>query len=366
MEDERNIVQFLSMNGGDGPLSYANNSCYQKAAVDCTKAMVNEAIINEFDIKQLPSATPYRIADLGCSVGPNTFIAVQNIIEAVERKYQSNGLDSSIPEFLVFFNDRVSNDFNTLFSFLPSGRRYFGVGVPGSFHARLFPKASLHFVYSSYALHWLSKLPKEILDKNSPAWNKGRIHYVGAPNNVFEAYSTQFRKDMQSFLDARAEEVAPDGLMALLFAVVPNGTLPSESFIYLLYELLGFALMDMANMGLVSEDKVHSFNLPIYFASPQELEDLVEINGCFTIKSMIPIMTNQMKNNITILDYNLCILHIRVGVEHLIVEHFGSEIIDELFNRFSEKVAAESQFVFKQDYLDNFVEQFVLLRRKVT
>ncbi|PIA29473.1 hypothetical protein AQUCO_06000079v1 [Aquilegia coerulea] len=236
------------MNGGNGPLSYANNSSYQKAAVDCTKVMVNEAIVDEFDIKQLSSSTPYRIADLGCSIGPNTFIAVQNIIEAVERKYQSNGLESNIPEFQVFFNDHASNDFNTLFSSLPLDRRYFGVGVPGTFHARLFPKASLHFVYSSYALHWLSKLPKELLDTNSPTWNKGRIHYVGAPNNVFEAYSTQFRKDMHAFLDARAEEVAPYGLMALLFAVVPNGTIPSESFIYLLYERLGIALMDMANM----------------------------------------------------------------------------------------------------------------------
>ncbi|KAL0409410.1 UNVERIFIED_CONTAM: Farnesoic acid carboxyl-O-methyltransferase, partial [Sesamum radiatum] len=49
----------------------------------------------------------------------------------------------------VFFNDKVGNDFNTLFSSLPSERLYYATGVPGSFHGRLLPKASLHFAYSS-------------------------------------------------------------------------------------------------------------------------------------------------------------------------------------------------------------------------
>ncbi|KAF8398920.1 hypothetical protein HHK36_014785 [Tetracentron sinense] len=107
--------------------------------------------------------------DLGCSVGPNTFIAVHNIIAAVEHKYRSEGLDSSIPEFQVLFSDQTSNDFNTLFTTLPLDRRYFVAGVPGSFHSRLFPEASLHFVYSAYALHFLSKLSKEVVEKRSPA-----------------------------------------------------------------------------------------------------------------------------------------------------------------------------------------------------
>ncbi|KAF9621128.1 hypothetical protein IFM89_016622 [Coptis chinensis] len=365
MKEEKNFSEFFAMNGGNGPLSYAKNSSYQKAALDGSKAMVSEAIAYKFDVKKLSSSTPYRIADLGCSIGPNTFAAVKNIIEAVEIKYHSHGLESSVPEFQVFFNDHASNDFNTLFSSLPPDRQYFAVGVPGSFHGRLFPEASLHFVHSSYSLHWLSKLPEEVLDTNSPSWNKGKIHYSGAPNGALEAYQTQFRKDMMSFLNARAQELVPDGLMALLIALVPNGTTPPESFICLLYELLGSSLMDMASKGLVSEAKLHSFNLPIYYASPEELESLVEENGYFSIEKMVP-MTNQMKHGITIGNSKLCVLHIRAGVEQLIKEHFGNEIIDELFNHYADKVAAESSFIFKQDHLDNFFEQFVLLKRKVS
>ncbi|KAL5706687.1 gibberellin A4 carboxyl methyltransferase [Ranunculus cassubicifolius] len=363
MEDEKNISEYLCMNGGTGPLSYANNSSYQKAVVICSKAMVKEAIADMFDIQQ--SSVPIRIADLGCSVGPNTFIAVQNIVEAIEQKYKSQGLSSNIAEFQVYFNDHVSNDFNTLFASLPHDRRYFAVGVPGPFQGRLFPKGSIHFIYSSYALHWLSNIPGEVLDQNSPAWSKEKIHYTNDSNKLLEAYSSQFGQDFQSFLNTRAQEIAPGGLMALLIPVVPNGTLPSVSFICLLYELLGFSLMDMAQEGLVSEAKLHSFNLPIFYASPQELEDLVRRNGCFSIEKMVT-LDNQMKHSITCDDYELCIMHIRVGTELLIKEHFRSEIVDELFDRFTEKVAEKSHYIFKHTFMDNWVEQFVLLKRLIS
>lgn len=132
----------------------------------------------------LSTGNSFRIADFGCSVGPNTFVAVQNIIETVEEKYKSTGLEARLPEFQVFFNDHVDNDFNCLFKNVPAIQRYFAAGVPGSFHRRLFPSSSLHFAHCSTALHWLSKIPEEVLDKNSPAWNKGRIHYGGAAKEV--------------------------------------------------------------------------------------------------------------------------------------------------------------------------------------
>lgn len=42
----------------------------------------------------------------------------------------------------------------------------------------------------------------------------------------------------------------------------------------------------MAVKGLVSEDKVDSFNFPKYGPTPQELKDLIEKNGCFSIEKM--------------------------------------------------------------------------------
>ena len=75
---------------------------------------------------------------------------------------------------------------------LPPERPYSATGVPGSFHGRLFPNFSLDFVYSSYALQCLSKVPEELLNKNSAAWNKGRVHYASASDEVAQAFTTQF------------------------------------------------------------------------------------------------------------------------------------------------------------------------------
>lgn len=109
------------------------------------------------------------IADLGCSSGPNTLFVVSELIKLVEKLRQKSGHQS--PEIQVLLNDLPGNDFNTIFKSLPSFQKnlssqleakdaglYFFAGVPGSFYSRLFTRNSLHFVHSSYSLHWLSQV----------------------------------------------------------------------------------------------------------------------------------------------------------------------------------------------------------------
>ncbi|KAL6189109.1 hypothetical protein ACLB2K_040499 [Fragaria x ananassa] len=69
------------------------------------------------------------------------------------------------------------------------------VYVPGSFYEGVFPNASINFAYSSAAIHWLSRMPTTVADSSSPAWNKGRIHYSNATNEVIRAYETQYSED---------------------------------------------------------------------------------------------------------------------------------------------------------------------------
>ena len=219
----------------------------KKEAADLAKAILVEAIIENIEIEDTaPISSTFRIADLGCSTGPNTFFSVNTIIEAVTEKYKIKG-HSSLPEFQVHFNDRVSNDFNILFNTLPPDLQYFASGAPGSFYNRLFPKASLNFVCSAYALQWLSRVPQELGDLKSAAYNRGRIFYSNAPYEVGKAYAAQYAMDMECFLAARAEEVAPGGLMALLIPGRPDGALPAESSIGPVFQVLEDCLVDMAN-----------------------------------------------------------------------------------------------------------------------
>lgn len=68
-------------------------------------------------------------------------------------------------------------------------------------------------MYSSNSVHWLSRVPKEVLDSISPAFNRGKFHYSGAPIEVAHAYAFQFHEDMEMFLNARAKELVVGGIM---------------------------------------------------------------------------------------------------------------------------------------------------------
>ncbi|KAH7843732.1 hypothetical protein Vadar_020166 [Vaccinium darrowii] len=318
--------------------------------------MIKETIAHKFDMKSL-NTTTIRMADLGCSVGPNTFMAMQNIIEAT---VDSNPTTSKILEFQVFFNDHVSNDFNTLFTKLPPDRSYYAAGVPGSFHGRLFPKSSLHFVHSSYALHWLFEVPVELLDKHGVAWNKGRIHYARASGQVANAYATQFAKDMDIFFRSRADEIVARGMTMLILPAVPNEVHHSEVQAGVLYDFLEQSLADMVKAGSISEAEVDSFNLHTYAPTPMEMARLVERNGCFKIETIELTAPRAMFDGQ--IDVTALMMHVRACFEGILTKHFGSEIIDELFRRTIAK-SAEISTQLKVIY-NKGNRLFLVLKRK--
>ncbi|PON82300.1 SAM dependent carboxyl methyltransferase [Trema orientale] len=356
-EETNQCREKYPMKGGDGSYSYAKNSTYQKGVSDAAKGLVTKAIEDKLDIEILLSPKTFCIVDMGCSVGPNTFSVVKNILEAVESRYRTH----QIPEFQVFFNDHTSNDFNHLFKSLPLDRKYYALGAPGSFYGRVFPNNSIHFVHSSYAVQWLSSVPKEILNKNSSAWNKGRIHYSNSAEEVVRAYEAQFAEDIQWFLHCRAQEIVCGGLMVLIIPGRPNETPHSQTLPSLIFELLGTCLMDMANKGIVSGEKVDCFNIPIYYMSPQELEIAVERNGCFSIERVEIIPQEQSHANLPEKARQLA-SHMRAATEGLIKEQFGEEILDELFDSYTQKIQ-EKFPTFQSGKGINF---FVLLQRKAT
>ncbi|KAK6931578.1 SAM dependent carboxyl methyltransferase [Dillenia turbinata] len=353
--ETKKLAEIFTMNGGEGQYSYAKNSAFQKAGLQITLEFINEEIASKLEVtKSLSSSKVFKIADLGCSVGPNTFFAVQSIIDAVKLKSKREGLNPESIEFQVLFNDLVSNDFNTLFMSLPE-RQYFAAAIPGTFYGRLFPEGSLHVVHASYTLHFLSEIPKEILDKNSPAWNGGRIHY--SQKEVREAYSAQYAKDMDLFLSARAKEIIPGGFLAALIPIPHVGDRPLH------YDAFESCVMDMAKEGLLDEDKVESFNLPLYCPSEEEFKVITERNGHFTIerteKTYRAVIPDASKPSVkSFAD------QIRSRFEGLLKKHFGvgNEVMDELFDRYAEKLIESGTLSGSHK---SFVDFFVLLKRKV-
>ncbi|GER27275.1 S-adenosyl-L-methionine-dependentmethyltransferases superfamily protein [Striga asiatica] len=351
----------FAMAGGDDAVSYTKNSSHQRCVIEAANSLVKECITQHIQPKSYPDLKTFCITDLGCSTGPNTFTAVGNIITAVKLKYLNT--DNRVPEFQVYFNDHAQNDFNTLFKSLPPNMDYYGSGVPGSFYARLFPNGSIHVAHCSYSLHWLSRVPSEIVDRDSTVYNKGRIHYVGAGDEVADAYWRQHAVDILNFLEARAQELVPGGLVVLVNPARPDGVPHSKTVMGFIFMLLGDCLVDLCRKGLIEEEKVDEFNLQLNFASPQELERVINQNGRFTIEKMESLTDKVSTYKIEPAAEHMAqyiAITIRAITTEILKKQFGHEILDQLFALLASKIEQNMEYCKTLSKLD----LFVLLKRR--
>ncbi|KAK6930525.1 SAM dependent carboxyl methyltransferase [Dillenia turbinata] len=422
------------MKAGTGPSSYAHNSNLQacvslflissastpvRTAAEKLRGIITAAIVENLDMSHLsPPSNQYCIADLGCSTGPNTFFTVNAIMEATKHRCDQENADDHLPEFLVFFNDHVSNDFNTLFVSLPTDGKYSAAGVPGSFHRRLFPKGSINFFNTSYALQWISNTPKELSDLNSPACNKGKITYADAHNEVVEAFASQFAKDMDSFLlsdlnspacnkgkityadahnevveafasqfakdmdsflVARAQELVPGGLLSILIPCPPDGMHPSKSPFGLLLEPLESSFVGMVNELDFGSWGANGVPHPLVRAGGQALElQQGRLNKDELDSFNIPLYSPSASELRLLVQHNGCFSiarseemrhdplprispqSMRAWYEATLSKNFGIEIIDEVFKRYAEKVEGCS---FIRDEEGIACQLFILLKR---
>ncbi|PIN08247.1 Loganate O-methyltransferase [Handroanthus impetiginosus] len=342
------------MKGGDGPDSYSRNSEFQKQVLTSAEDLIHQQIDEHLNIQncRFDPLNTFRIADFGCSIGPNTFYAVENIISAVKNKYEKSNQNQT-PDFQVFFNDLIENDFNTLFRNLPSNRTYLVAAAPGSFYDRLFPKKSINFAHCSMALHWVSRIPKEVTERG----NNGKIHYLGGEKEVKEPYAAQYEEDFGRFLTARGDELVDGGLMALLAFGFAEGDVYSLSGAGMVFEMLGSCLEDMAKLGKFTKEKVDSFNLPFYFPSESELKALIEATGLFCIEKIAK-MASPMSHKPDLKGFTSSLKAV-LGV--LIEDHFGNGVVEELFGRLLEKVL-ESPILSDEKYWKD-TNYFVFLKR---
>ncbi|XP_054811225.1 S-adenosyl-L-methionine:benzoic acid/salicylic acid carboxyl methyltransferase 2-like [Prosopis cineraria] len=271
-----------------GEASYANNSLLQQKVISLTKPIRDEAITCIYK-ERLPQSL--AIADLGCSSGPNSLFTTCELIETVETLCREKTHES--PEYIIFLNDLPGNDFNSIFKSVEYFKQKFSsqvvggvggqcyiTGVPSSFYGRILPTSSLHFVHSSYSLHWLSQVPKGV-EKN-----KGNICMARtSPLNVREAYYHQFQKDFSMFLKCRATELIKGGRLVLTL-MGRNSCDPSSNESCYIWELLAETLNDMVLEGIIKEDKLVSFNIPFYTPSPSELKVEIENEGSFTLNHL--------------------------------------------------------------------------------
>ncbi|MED6202988.1 hypothetical protein PIB30_111113, partial [Stylosanthes scabra] len=178
------------------------------------------------------------------------------------------------------------------------------------------------------------------LAKGSGLVNKGNIYITStSPPEVYKAYLDQFQHDFGVFLRSRAEELVQGGGMFLLFLGRDQ-----HSEIVTPYVILGSALNDMVSEGLIEKEKLDSINMPRYGATPDEVKQVIESEGSFTLQRLEAINTpwdeglnKNNGNDDTNMSADFIAKYVRATTELLIKAEFGEGIIDELFLRYRKK-----------------------------
>ncbi|CAK9163890.1 unnamed protein product [Ilex paraguariensis] len=360
----KKLERMLSMKGGQGEASYANNSQAQAQHARSMLHLLKETL----DGVQLNSSeVPFVVADLGCSSGSNTIYIVDVIIKHMIKRYEALGYEA--PEFSAFFSDLPSNDFNNLFQLLPplanhggsmeeclaadNHRSYFAAGVPGSFYRRLFPARSIDVFYSAFSLHWLSQVPEMVVDRRSTAYNKGRIFIHGANESTANAYSKQFQTDLAGFLRSRSQEMKRGGSMFLVCLGRTSVDPTDQGGAGLLFGThFQDAWNDLVQEGLITNEKRDNFNIPVYAPSLQEFKEVVEANGSFTINKLevfrggSPLVVNRPDDAAEV---GRALANSCRSVSGVLVDaHIGEWLSEELFSRVECRATGHAKELLEQ------------------
>ncbi|KAK9052537.1 hypothetical protein SSX86_029166 [Deinandra increscens subsp. villosa] len=342
------VEEVFHMNGGLGENSYAQNSYLQKKASDMMKHITLKSL-EETYISTSPESL--GIADLGCSCGQNTLSTIREMVETID-----NYSNIRPPEYRVYLNDLPTNDFNAVFRILPDFHKELNTerhlrceklessiyiaGYPGSFYGRLFPEKCLHFIYSSYSLHWLSRIPPGLYDKEGHSINKGSFYISKSSSlQVSKAYFDQFQEDFSLFLRSRSKELLSGGRMVLILLGRRDRTHVDRGNSFL-WELLSRSFTTLVSKEEVKQEKVDEYDAHFYAPSRNELEDEVKKEGSFEIDRLEMFEIERYSG--PYMSHGTAVARtIRAIQESMISRHFGEEILDKLFGIYGNLIDEE-------------------------
>ncbi|NP_001237105.1 salicylic acid methyl transferase-like protein [Glycine max] len=362
------VEKALHMTGGVGKTSYAKNSSLQKKESDKVKHIIIQTV-EELYLATTPKSI--GIADLGCSSGPNTLSIIKDIFQAIQGI--SHRIMHHSTEFRVYFNDLPTNDFNSIFKAIPEFQNLlrqdrkngfpsiFMGGYPGSFYGRLFPNSYLHFVHSSYSLHWLSRVPPALYDEHKRPLNKGCVYICeSSPEVVSQAYYHQFQEDFSLFLRSRSEELVVGGRMVLIFLGRrgPEHVDRGNSFFW---EILSRSFAILVSQGEIEQEKFDSYDAHFYAPSREEIEEEVRKEGSLKMERLEMFEMDKSNNEQESSEsYGTQVaVAVRAIQESMISHHFGEGILESLFENYARLVDEE---MAKEDIRPI---SFVLVLRKI-
>eukprot|EP01018_Ginkgo_biloba_P003397 Gb_02312 [translate_table: standard] len=333
MNTIKSLETVLCMKGGDGDSSYSRNSLsVQMKMAEAMKPVLESGIGKNTRVEWLRGLEGgvFRIADLGCATGVNTLLAADTIVNSVNQICIRHSIARS-PEFQVLL--RSCSD-------------------------RIVLQASISTTKPT--LRPLFRQPPVALaDPRCPAWNGGGIFISNEA--VAAAYLRQFTTDFTAFLEARSEEIVPEGSLFIALVGRNSCEVNHQDCLANIACHLEAAFDDLAAEGLIEEEKKESFNIPFFGPNVEELKKIVEMENSFEIESIkllrgLPLHPmREVREGEEEMFGRVVANNYRALFESLVGAHLGShDLIDHFFSRIATRAASKWQ-----DYVSNQVDLLV-------
>jgi len=248
-------------NATDGMLGggyYDAHSAFQAKVAATGQALLEQAVA----AIKLRAGSAATLVDYGCSEGRNSLTMIASALALLEGHEASS--------FLVLHNDLPSNDWSGLAcnlakpdSYLqcfPESRALF---APHGFFERVTAPASINLGLSQSAAHWLSQQPSGL---DMP----GSLYRSDAPPEQRAKILAQAAADWQAFLEARAEELSPGGVLLVQMLGTDGRIAPPRVSAASLLGLMNKCLMALVADGAIPAEAYATYCFPVV---PRTIEE---------------------------------------------------------------------------------------------
>lgn len=230
--------------------TYTASSRLQAAGLRSAIALFEEAA-RTVPLPRPPQ--PIAIADYGAATGYNSLLPIGAAIAILRERTRP---DHAI---LVAHTDVAANDFSALFStvsedqdsYLKKDSATFASAVGRSFYQQILPSDSIVLGWSSWAVHWLSRVPTPIPDHVQISYS--------SDEQARRAYARQAAEDWHEFVAFRGRELAPGGrVVVLTVGLEPDG----GSGFRAVFDAIVTVLRQLVDDGLITADEARRMSIP--------------------------------------------------------------------------------------------------------
>ncbi|WNG85716.1 SAM-dependent methyltransferase [Mycobacterium sp. ITM-2016-00317] len=230
--------------------SYSAASRLQAAGLQAATAIFERAA----DAVPLPDPSQsIMIADYGAANGYNSLLPIGAAIARLRKRTRSEH------PVLVTHTDRPDNDFSALFhtlendpdTYLRKDKATYAAAVGRSFYSQILPSNSVHLGWSSWAIHWLTRVPCAI---------EGHIQVNFCTDDaVRSAFARQAAEDWHEFVAFRGRELCPGGRLVVMTMAVGDD---DDSGFRPLMSALTDTLGELTGDGLLTADETGRMCIP--------------------------------------------------------------------------------------------------------